>query len=62
MFQVADLIGKYPDLMEGFNEFMEHCEKNGNNLRKGCSGNSVCFFSPFIFLSGLILQMAFLLV
>ncbi|XP_051141397.1 paired amphipathic helix protein Sin3-like 2 isoform X2 [Andrographis paniculata] len=24
---VADLLGKYPDLMEGFNEFLEHCER-----------------------------------
>ncbi|KAL3526467.1 hypothetical protein ACH5RR_011123 [Cinchona calisaya] len=24
---VADLLGKYPDLMEGFNEFLERCEK-----------------------------------
>ncbi|KAK9272549.1 hypothetical protein L1049_002922 [Liquidambar formosana] len=23
---VADLLGKYPDLMDGFNEFLEHCE------------------------------------
>ncbi|CAA2958732.1 paired amphipathic helix Sin3-like 2 isoform X1 [Olea europaea subsp. europaea] len=24
---VADLLGKYPDLMEGFNEFLERCER-----------------------------------
>nr|XP_009771469.1 PREDICTED: paired amphipathic helix protein Sin3-like 3 [Nicotiana sylvestris] len=24
---VADRLGKYPDLMEGFNEFLEHCER-----------------------------------
>lgn len=24
---VADLLGKYPDLLEGFNEFLERCEK-----------------------------------
>ncbi|KAL7100797.1 hypothetical protein ACP275_08G017500 [Erythranthe tilingii] len=24
---VADLLGKYPDLMEGFNEFLERCEQ-----------------------------------
>ncbi|XP_047310772.1 paired amphipathic helix protein Sin3-like 2 [Impatiens glandulifera] len=23
---VSDLLGKYPDLMDGFNEFLEHCE------------------------------------
>ncbi|XP_061344448.1 paired amphipathic helix protein Sin3-like 4 isoform X2 [Gastrolobium bilobum] len=25
---VGDLLGKYPDLMEGFNEFLAQCEKN----------------------------------
>ncbi|XP_021604424.1 paired amphipathic helix protein Sin3-like 4 isoform X3 [Manihot esculenta] len=25
---VGDLLGKYPDLMEGFNEFLARCEKN----------------------------------
>lgn len=29
-FQVGDLLGKYPDLMEGFNEFLIQSEKNGN--------------------------------
>lgn len=29
-FQVADLLGKYPDLMEGFNEFLERCERIGS--------------------------------
>ncbi|GAA0165695.1 chromatin/chromatin-binding, or -regulatory protein [Lithospermum erythrorhizon] len=24
---VSDLLGKYPDLMEGFNEWLEHCER-----------------------------------
>ncbi|KAL2523463.1 Paired amphipathic helix protein Sin3-like 2 [Forsythia ovata] len=24
---IADLLGKYPDLMEGFNEFLERCER-----------------------------------
>lgn len=28
--QVADLLGKYPDLMEGFNEFLERCERIGS--------------------------------
>jgi paired amphipathic helix protein Sin3a len=28
--QVGDLLGKYPDLMEGFNEFLLQAEKNGN--------------------------------
>jgi Paired amphipathic helix repeat len=27
--QVGDLLGKYPDLMEGFNEFLTHCENLG---------------------------------
>ncbi|CAI0379579.1 unnamed protein product [Linum tenue] len=27
---VADLIGRYPDLMDGFNDFLSRCEKNGN--------------------------------
>ncbi|XP_043812468.1 paired amphipathic helix protein Sin3-like 4 isoform X2 [Manihot esculenta] len=26
---VGDLLGKYPDLMDGFNEFLARCEKNG---------------------------------
>lgn len=28
--QVGDLIGKYPDLMDEFNEFLTRCEKIGN--------------------------------
>lgn len=28
--QVGDLLGRYPDLMDGFNEFLARCEKNGN--------------------------------
>ncbi|OVA15816.1 Paired amphipathic helix [Macleaya cordata] len=27
---IGDLLGKYPDLMDGFKEFIEHCEKNGD--------------------------------
>ncbi|KAG9159888.1 hypothetical protein Leryth_005652 [Lithospermum erythrorhizon] len=27
MSLVSDLLGKYPDLMEGFNEWLEHCER-----------------------------------
>ncbi|CAI0386549.1 unnamed protein product [Linum tenue] len=27
---VGDLIGRYPDLMDGFNDFLSRCEKNGN--------------------------------
>ncbi|KAF8407976.1 hypothetical protein HHK36_007116 [Tetracentron sinense] len=27
---VGDLLGKYPDLMDGFNEFLARCEKIGN--------------------------------
>lgn len=30
-FQVADLLGKYPDLMDGFNEFLERCENIGKH-------------------------------
>jgi histone deacetylase complex regulatory component SIN3 len=30
--QVSDLLGKYPDLMDGFNDFLARCEKNGNSL------------------------------
>ena len=30
-FQVSDLLGKFPDLMEGFKEFLEHCERLGNH-------------------------------
>ncbi|KAI9111373.1 hypothetical protein K1719_017063 [Acacia pycnantha] len=29
---VGDLLGKYPDLMEGFNEFLSRCEKNDGFL------------------------------
>ena len=25
-----DILQHYPDLMEGFNEFLEHCENIGN--------------------------------
>lgn len=28
--QVTDLLGKYPDLMEEFNDFLERCENIGN--------------------------------
>lgn len=28
--QVNDILQHYPDLMEGFNEFLEHCENIGN--------------------------------
>ena len=27
---MGDLLGKYADLMEGFNDFLAQCEKNGN--------------------------------
>jgi hypothetical protein len=27
--QVGDLLGRYPDLMDDFNEFLARCEKNG---------------------------------
>lgn len=29
-FQVTDLLGKYPDLMDEFNEFLERCENIGD--------------------------------
>ena len=29
-FQVTDILGKYPDLMHGFNDFVERCENIGN--------------------------------
>lgn len=28
-FQVNDILQHYPDLMNGFNEFLEHCENIG---------------------------------
>lgn len=28
--KVGDLLGRHPDLMDGFNEFLARCEKNGN--------------------------------
>lgn len=34
MYQVGDLLGRYPDLMEGFNGFLARCEKNGSHLKK----------------------------
>ena len=27
--QVSDLLGKFPDLMDEFNQFFERCESNG---------------------------------
>ena len=33
LFQVTDLLGKYPDLMNEFNQFLERCEHTGNCLR-----------------------------
>ncbi|MQL90415.1 hypothetical protein Taro_023015, partial [Colocasia esculenta] len=30
---VGDILGKYPDLMDGFNEFLAHCENIALNLR-----------------------------
>lgn len=29
--QVADLLGKHPDLLEGFGEFLERCEQDGKS-------------------------------
>lgn len=31
LLQVKGLLGRYPDLMEGFNEFFARCEKIGNS-------------------------------
>lgn len=30
---MGDLLGKYPDLKEGFNEFLVQAEKNGGNYK-----------------------------
>lgn len=30
--QMGDLLGRYSDLMDGFNEFLTRCERNGNCL------------------------------
>ncbi|XP_062111773.1 paired amphipathic helix protein Sin3-like 4 isoform X2 [Humulus lupulus] len=32
---VGDLLGKYPDLMDGFNEFLSRCEKNESLWNEG---------------------------
>lgn len=32
--QVSDLLGRYPDDMEAFNEFLAYCEKHGNNFNQ----------------------------
>lgn len=37
MYQVGDLLGRYPDLMDGFNGFLARCEKNGNCLKTNTS-------------------------
>ena len=29
---MGDLLGRYSDLMDGFNEFLSRCERNGNYL------------------------------
>ena len=44
---MGDLLGKYPDLMEGFNEFLLQSEKNGNiqtNLLLSMKLNFVIYF------------------
>lgn len=33
MCQVGDLLGRYPDLMDGFNGFLARCEKSGSHLK-----------------------------
>ncbi|XP_010317098.1 paired amphipathic helix protein Sin3-like 2 isoform X5 [Solanum lycopersicum] len=38
---VADLLGKYPDLMEGFNEFLERCERIESLWNEGHTSKSV---------------------
>lgn len=30
--QMGDLLGRYSDLMDGFNEFLSRCERNGKYL------------------------------
>jgi hypothetical protein len=30
-FQVKDILQHYPDLVNGFNEFLEHCENIGGS-------------------------------
>ena len=30
IYKVGNLLGKHADLMEGFDEFLAQCEKNGN--------------------------------
>ncbi|GFP95198.1 paired amphipathic helix protein sin3-like 2 [Phtheirospermum japonicum] len=38
---VADLLGKYPDLMEGFNEFLERCERIESLWSEGNSSKRI---------------------
>ena len=33
-FQVGDLLGRYPVLMDDFNEFLARCEKNGTFMNQ----------------------------
>jgi hypothetical protein len=30
--QVSDILGKFPDLMDGFNDFLARCESLGKSL------------------------------
>jgi hypothetical protein len=39
LYQVGNLIGVYPDLMDSFIEFLVQCEKNGNEA-------NLCFSLP----------------
>lgn len=32
LLQVNDILGKYPEIMEGFNEFLLNCEDIGEHI------------------------------
>lgn len=44
--QVTDLLGKYPDLMEEFNDFLERCENIGNCRNTITLSCFLWFFMP----------------
>ena len=45
--QVRDTLGKYSDLMDGFDEFLAHSEKTGNNV-KNLLARPSCISSAFL--------------
>lgn len=63
LIQVTDLLGKFPDLMEEFNDFLERCENIGELKISICLS---CFLLVLYFhgryLLGICLQMGSLLV